>query len=149
MSEDGRAPADSLPVPMDGATADPFDTAPPEEQVELRALEQALRLAGEQAGPDGGFRLIFARCNVRAYREQLISRLQADLSSLRIQTIHFDRPITHLLDELHRRLRDPLPDPRSTRRLTVNSCLLDGISSDFPPRRALRLLLQTCGSQAS
>ena len=40
MSQDGRAPADSLSVPMDRVTDDPFDTAPPEEQV-VFSSEQA------------------------------------------------------------------------------------------------------------
>lgn len=90
-------------VSQSDSSFDPFDEATPDDKVELRALKQALQLSG-------GFRLIFARCNVLPYRQRLIARLQSELPALNIQLIHFDRPIKHLLDEMRPHLADPLPD---------------------------------------
>ncbi len=107
MSEPAAGKPDALANSADGVFDDPFDTAPPDEKVELRALKQALQLAAQSPA---AFRLIFARCDVTPYRQRLIARLQSELPALNIQVINFDQPIKHLLDEMRPRIADPLPD---------------------------------------
>src|SRR5256884_5499970 len=82
---------------------DPFAATALDEATELRALSQALRLAQ-------GFKLIFARCNQPQQRRNLITALRAELPELNAQEIHFNEPITHLLDELRSRIAEPPPD---------------------------------------
>jgi tetratricopeptide (TPR) repeat protein len=85
------------------AITDPFAATALDEATELRALAQALRLAE-------GFKLIFARCNQPQQQQKLIALLRAELPELNVQEIHFDKPITHLLDELRTRIAVPPPD---------------------------------------
>ncbi|HQR31972.1 MAG TPA: tetratricopeptide repeat protein [Blastocatellia bacterium] len=90
----------------DVLTDDPFEESVPEEQVELRALEQALRLGAQSHE----FHLLFARCNIELYQQALIRRMQSELPSLKIHHIHFNEKIDHLLDQLRWRLEGSTPD---------------------------------------
>ncbi|MFL6274617.1 MAG: hypothetical protein ACJ74G_05335, partial [Blastocatellia bacterium] len=83
-------------------TIDAFAVNSPDEEGEMRALAQALRLAE-------GFKLIFARCNQPQQQKRVIVALRQQLADLKIQEIRFDQPITHLLDALHERLMQPPP----------------------------------------
>ncbi|HEV7860255.1 MAG TPA: tetratricopeptide repeat protein [Pyrinomonadaceae bacterium] len=69
----------------------------------MRALSQALQLAQ-------GFKLIFARCNQPDQRQKLIAALRAELPGLKVQEIHFNEPVPHLLDALRERIKSPTPD---------------------------------------
>ncbi len=82
---------------------DPFSATALDEATELRALSQALRLSQ-------GFKLIFARCNQPQQRRNLVAALRVELPELNAQEIHFDKPVTHLLDELRSRIAEPSPD---------------------------------------
>jgi hypothetical protein len=83
-------------------TIDAFAVDSPDEESELRALAQALRLAE-------GFKLIFARCNQPRQQKRVIAALRQQLADLKIQEIRFDQPITHLLNALNERLEQPPP----------------------------------------
>ncbi len=82
---------------------DPFVATALDEETELRALSQALRLAQ-------GFKLIFVRCNQPQQQKKLAAALGAGLPEFNVQEIHFDEPIMHLLDELRSRIEEPAPD---------------------------------------
>jgi tetratricopeptide (TPR) repeat protein len=83
-------------------TIDAFAVDSPDEEGELRALAQALRLAE-------GFKLLFARCNQPQQQRRVISALRQQLTDLKIQEIRFDQPITHMLDAVRDRLEQPPP----------------------------------------
>lgn len=85
------------------AIADPFAPIAPDEETELRALVRALKFAET-------FTLLFVRCNQPTQRQRLVSALRTELPQFTIQEIHFDAPITHLLDELRLHLTQPPPD---------------------------------------
>lgn len=82
---------------------DPFAATALDEETELRALSQALRLAK-------GFKLIFVRCNQPQQQRKLAAALRAQLPGFNVQQVHFDKPVTHLLDELRSRIAQPAPD---------------------------------------
>ena len=83
-------------------TDETFDFEAPDEEVELGALAQSLRLAKS-------FSLLFVRCNQASQRRRLIADVKRRVPELadRIQQIHFDAPIPHLLDYLRRSSRRP------------------------------------------
>ena len=89
--------------------SNPFDTSHAlqptevEEQSDLQALAQSLRMAT-------GFQLYFVRCNQPEHRQRLFAALQTQLPNVQIREVGFDTEIAHLLDELSKRLKPPLPD---------------------------------------
>jgi tetratricopeptide (TPR) repeat protein len=88
----------------DTSTArNPFVPTLPDEEMELQALDRALHLAE-------GFSLLFAHCNQANVRQHLVAELRKRAPDLKIQEIHFDRPVVRLLIELQQRIADPAPD---------------------------------------
>jgi tetratricopeptide (TPR) repeat protein len=83
--------------------AEPFAPSVPDEEIELRALCNALSLAR-------GFSLLFGRCNQVDYRRDLIAKVKDRLPNLDVLVIQLREPITHLLDELRNRLGARPPD---------------------------------------
>ncbi|MBI1925761.1 tetratricopeptide repeat protein [Candidatus Poribacteria bacterium] len=86
------------------AIADPFDPTTPDEETELRTLARALQFAE-------GFSLLFVRCHQHDQRRRLVAALRKELPQFNVLELHFDRPIDHLLHELHKELRQRLTQP--------------------------------------
>lgn len=84
-------------------TVDPFAACALDEETELRALAQAILFAED-------FKLIFARVNQPQHRQRLIQLLREKLRESNVREIHFNEPITHLLDALRDQLGDSAPD---------------------------------------
>src|SRR2546421_12738778 len=82
---------------------DPFTPAALDEETELRALAQALRLAQ-------GFKLIFVRCNQPEQRQRLMAEVRRRLPEMSVQEIHLGDPVPHLLEALRERVEQPAPD---------------------------------------
>jgi tetratricopeptide (TPR) repeat protein len=80
-----------------------FEPAAPDENTELNALANALRLAK-------GFKLFFVRCNLLQQRLRVIRKLKRKVRNKTAQWIHLDEPVSHLLDEIRSRISDPPPD---------------------------------------
>ena len=83
--------------------ADPFEATTLDEETELVALANALRLSK-------GFRLFFARCNQPSQRTRLMAELKSRLSPDAVAEVRFTEPIPHLLDALWERLPSSMPN---------------------------------------
>ena len=99
---------------------DPFAPAALDEETELRALVQALRLAQ-------GFKLIFVRCNQPEQRQRLIAEVRRRLPEMNVQEIHLSEPVPHLLEALN--------DPATQKRIADQG--LDSPSRDQQTPEAL------------
>jgi tetratricopeptide (TPR) repeat protein len=79
------------------AIVDPLDPAVLNEDQELDALAQSLRVSN-------GFKLFLAVCNSPLQRGRLIDRLRERLPEINLQHLRLDMPIDHLLGELQEKI---------------------------------------------
>lgn len=84
-------------------TEDELTLAPPEQEVELKALGRATHFAK-------GFALLFACCNSIPLRTKLIQEFRAQNPELNVLEVSVSEPIDNLLDVLRDRLREQAPD---------------------------------------
>lgn len=82
---------------------DPFTPITPDEEAELRALVNALKMAD-------GFKLIFVRCNQPDQRRRLIESIKHQLPELNFQHIELRERTDHLLDTMRAHLAERQTD---------------------------------------
>jgi tetratricopeptide (TPR) repeat protein len=84
-------------------TEDELTLAPPEQEVELKALGRATHFAE-------GFALLFACCNSIPLRTKLIQEFRSQNPDLNVLEVSVTEPVDNLLDVLRDRLQEQAPD---------------------------------------
>jgi len=73
-----------------------------DDEIELRRLARSVSLAEK-------YFLFFASCNQLLKQKKLVKEIKAKLPDKKIEVVEFKKPVSNLLDELRKRLKNKNP----------------------------------------